>query len=71
MIYVEMNGRCGNQLFDYSFARKMSILLNDNITLNFYHVLKHANVDTSWRNELASFRVDSFKIENFANNIFF
>lgn len=64
MIYVEMNGRCGNQLFDYSFARKMSILLNDKMTLNYHHVLKHAGSDPSWRNELLSFCVAPFKIEN-------
>lgn len=64
MIYVEMNGRCGNQLFDYSFARKMSLVLNDEITLNFYNVIKSSNIDPSWKNELKSFCVHSFKIEN-------
>ena len=39
MIYVDMNGRCGNQFFQYAFARKLSIL-NENmpITIDFFHV---------------------------------
>jgi len=39
MIYLEVTGRCGNQLFQYAFARKLS-LVNDNqpIHINFYNV---------------------------------
>lgn len=64
MIYVEMNGRCGNQLFDYSFARRLSIAMKDEMILNFQHVIKHADTDPSWKNELESFSVHPFLIEN-------
>lgn len=39
MIYIDMNGRCGNQMFQYAFARKLS-MLNGNmpITIDFFHV---------------------------------
>ena len=39
MIYIDMNGRCGNQFFQYAFARKLS-MLNGNmpITVDFFHV---------------------------------
>ena len=39
MIYIDMNGRCGNQFFQYAFAKKLSIL-NSNMpmTIDFFHV---------------------------------
>lgn len=39
MIYIDMNGRCGNQMFQYAFARKLS-LLNGNMPMHidFFHV---------------------------------
>ena len=64
MLYVEMNGRTGNQLFDYSFARRLSILLDDKMVLNFQHVIKYAIADPSWRNELETFLVAPLEIEN-------
>ena len=39
MIYIDMNGRCGNQFFQYAFARKLSMLNGDMpMTIDFFHV---------------------------------
>ena len=43
MIYLDVVGRCGNQMFQYAFAKKVSILNNnDEITIDFFHVYKEA-----------------------------
>ena len=46
MIYVDMTGRCGNQFFQYAFARKL-MLLNPSqpLHINFYNVER-------WRKKL-------------------
>lgn len=58
LIYIDMNGRCGNQFFQYAFARKLS-MLNGNmpIQIDFHHVerwRRKVGLD-SYRNELSDF----------------
>ena len=60
MIYVNFTGRCGNQLFQYAFARKLSVLNGDtNFVFDFYHVnrVKNEKTDESFKEELNSFNV--------------
>lgn len=63
MIYIDMNGRCGNQFFQYAFARKTSILNDDMaMTIDFYHVdrwKKKTGFD-DYCNQLISFRTKPF-----------
>ena len=58
MIYLDVVGRCGNQMFQYAFAKKVSILNNnDEITIDFFHVYKEAEnrQDVTFKNELIYF----------------
>ena len=61
MIYVDITGRCGNQLFQYAFARKLSILNNDDkLVLDFFHtdrVGKEFGDDKTFCEELKNFNV--------------
>lgn len=41
MIYVNIRGNIGNQLFQYAFARKIQELTNDRICLNIYNFNKY------------------------------
>ncbi len=39
MIYLDIRGRCGNQMFQYAFARKLSIINhNERIVIDFYNI---------------------------------
>ena len=61
MIYVDFNGRCGDQFFQYAFARKIQLKLLDQnpLQFNFYYQerwRKKLN-DNSFRNDLQFFNV--------------
>ena len=43
MIYVNIRGRLGNQLFIYAFARALQKSTNQQITLNYTSFRKHYN----------------------------
>ena len=46
MIYLTVMGRCGNQMFQYAFARRMAEIQKDQITINFGE-LQSFSVDDS------------------------
>ena len=59
MIYLDTTGRCGNQMFQYAFARKISLLNNnEEITVDFKWVYKYAKKrnEDSFRDELCNFK---------------
>lgn len=61
MIYIDFNGRCGDQFFQYAFARKVQLKIgnNEKLCFNFYNQerwRKKLN-DNSFRNNLEDFRV--------------
>lgn len=61
MIYVDFNGRCGDQFFQYAFSRKIQLRMNDQSPLqfNFFNQerwRKKLN-DESFRNDLQFFNV--------------
>lgn len=56
MIYVEMQGRCGNQLFRYAFARYLQEIIGEELTISFNEI-KHHNGKNGWVNELENFNV--------------
>ena len=60
MIFNNVTGRCGNQLFQYAYMRKLSLLNNDfDFTIDFFHVKrigKEKN-DISFCDELKNFNV--------------
>ena len=41
MIYVNMRGNLGNQLFTYAFARKIQEVTNQKICINYYYLKKY------------------------------
>lgn len=57
--YLDINGRCGNQMFQYAFARKVMFLNNINdLHIDFYHVNRwkeKANGDNSYSDQLKYF----------------
>ena len=59
MIYVDFTGRCGNQMFQYAFARKIMLAVNNKETIqfNFYNVdrWKEKTGDVSFSNQLKFF----------------
>lgn len=61
MIYLELNGRTGNQLFRYAFARKLQMLLDEEITVRFH---KTEEEDESFFYALKDYQVAAFKIED-------
>ena len=74
MIYVDITGRCGNQLFQYAFARKLSIINKDtNFIFDFFHtnrIRKEMGNNPSFCEELNHFNVVKYisKIDN-GNNV--
>lgn len=65
MIYLEMAGRLGNQMFRYSFARKLSILSNKKLIIDFERVYQKDNFKESggWTNSLKLFKAKDYFIE--------
>ncbi len=65
MIYLDVNGRCGNQMFQYAFAKKIAKLNNDySFLLDFFHVdrwRKKANGDDSYSDHLKNFNVSKYE----------
>ena len=58
MIYVQMGGRCGNQLFRYASARYVSYLLNDSdIICDFTQVHHGGTKEDGWVNFIDDFQV--------------
>lgn len=56
MIYVEMNGRLGNQMFRYSFARWLQVKGNhtdEKLVLDFSNILKEKKREDAWLGRLS------------------
>lgn len=57
MIYVEMAGRCGNQLFHYAVARYVQIKSGDkDLIINFNQILMQNKPNEGWRDMLSEFK---------------
>lgn len=57
MIYVEMDGRCGNQLFHYAAARYVQIITGNhhNLCLNFNKIWNKEKPEEGWIDYLKDF----------------
>lgn len=59
MIYLDINGRCGNQMFQYAFARKLMIINNiSDLRIDFFHVdrwKQKAGGDDTYSDQLSFF----------------
>lgn len=62
MIYVKQVGRCGNQLFNYAFARKIQLEHKQKkISFNFYDVFdtaKKGELGNYWEDSISRFRIE-------------
>lgn len=57
MIYVEMGGRCGNQLFHYAVARYVQLKNGDkDLILNFNQVLNKHQENEGWYDMVAEYK---------------
>lgn len=58
-MFLDINGRCGNQMFQYAFARKLMILNGiDDLNIDFFHVdrwKQKANGDITYSDQLKFF----------------
>lgn len=64
MVYLDINGRCGNQMFQYAFARKLMIINNiREMHIDFFHVERwknKANGDNSYSDQLKFFNTIAY-----------
>ena len=71
MIYVEMHGRLGNQLFQYAAARRIQLETNKNIVMNFKKVTGvNSEGNTGWEDSLKDFCVYDYVSTKDCNNLF-
>lgn len=65
MIYVEMGGRCGNQLFHYAVARYIQLKNGDNkLVLNYAPVFKEHKEAEGWYDVLAEYKTVPYTYYN-------
>lgn len=57
MIFLDVNGRCGNQMFQYAFAKYLAVIKNDKISVNFdlLEPYEEKYKDGTFKNELDNF----------------
>ncbi len=61
MIYLEMSGRLGNQLFRYSFAERLKEICGDDIIIDFKRVYDKGSKEQGWDNSLKLFKINDYK----------
>ena len=65
MIYVEMGGRCGNQLFHYAVARYVQLKNGDaNLVLNYAPVFDKHKEAEGWYDVLAEYNTVPYTYHN-------
>lgn len=62
MIYVNMHGQLGNQMFQYAFARSIQNKTNEKITISYYEVEKNG-----WEGNLDKFNLKECIIDSSSN----
>lgn len=63
MIYLDMHGRLGNQLFQYAFARWLQLKTGQEIEIGFQAVEAMGRQEDGWENALGYFRVTPFLVD--------
>ena len=61
MIYLKMRGRLGNQLFQYAFAKKISLITGDEIGIDWEIIDRRSKIEEGnyWGRELLDFNVSA------------
>ncbi len=64
MIYVDVHGRLGNQLFQYAFARWLQVKTGDDLTFGFQNVISSGIPEEGWNNSLSYFNTVNFIVDH-------
>lgn len=64
MIYLDMAGRLGNQLFRYSFARNIQEKCGDELVIDFSRVYSKGLAKNGWKNSLKGFNTYTYIEKN-------
>lgn len=67
MIYLELNGRTGNQLFRYAFARRLQLLFNEKLVIRYSRA---EDEDDSFYYALGDYQIADVMIENTEKELF-
>lgn len=71
MIYVEMHGRLGNQLFQYAASRSLQKINNQELCINFNKVIgANTEGNVGWENSLVDFNTVNYQVYNKQRDIF-
>lgn len=71
MIYVEMHGRLGNQLFQYAAARSLQNKNKQEICVSFNKVIgANTEGNSGWDNSLKDFKINKLSIYDKKKNVF-
>lgn len=64
MVFGEINGRCGNQMFMYAASRVLENLHGGGLAFNFYHIEQKSINDKTWKDDLELFNVKKYRYES-------
>ena len=64
MIYVQMGGRLGNQLFNYAAARSLQLSMypDENLVFDFGYLPREGSPDEGWVNGLVHYNVADYRL---------
>lgn len=64
MIYVQMGGRLGNQLFSYAVARRLQLKYypNERLILDYHYLANEGSPEDAWVDGLADFNVSDYSL---------
>lgn len=73
MIYVEMYGRLGNQMFRYAAARAIQekFYPTEELCISFNQINQLSKNDPTFCNELSNFNIENVSIYNKAGKVLF
>ncbi len=71
MIYLEMAGRLGNQLFRYAFAKRIQKITGEELYIDFKRVYSKGEEKDGWTNSLKLFNTQNYYEVNDRKDIFY
>lgn len=72
MIFLQLMGRCGNQLYQYTFAKNLSTqLYNEQIVINISELDSPDNKGDYWENSLIRFKINNCNFISTKHNIIY
>ena len=71
MIYLEMAGRLGNQLFRYELEKKIQKMTGEDLYIDFKRVYEKGDPENGWTNSLKLFKTNNYYEVNNRKDIFY